>query len=744
MASIKNTFRFGARAPLSFGEGLGVRIKQHDIKDCGAACLASIGNHYGVNLPIARIRQIANTDKRGTNVLGVIEASEKMGFTAKGVKGGLDAIDKIPLPAIAHVVVKEQLHHYVVIYEVKTSPNPSKGGGTVTVMDPAFGKMETYTYEEFQKIWSGVLVLFAQNDDFRTYNDKVSPIKRFWHLVQPHKTILVQALVGAIVFTVLGLAMSIYIQKITDYVLVEGNRKLLNLLSVGMIAIIVLQNYIGSKKSIFVMKTGQLIDAKLILGYYKHLLHLPQRFFDTMQIGEITSRISDAVKIRSFINEVAIDMIVNVFIVIFSFTLMFTYYWKLALVILLVIPFYALIYFVLNKFNKKVERTIMENAAELQTQLVESVTHVRTVKEFGIEEFSNLKTENKFVKLLFTTYKSGLNGIFATTSTQFLASIFTIILMWVGSGYVIDRAITPGELFSFYALIGYFTSPVASLIGMNKTAQNALIAADRLFEIMDLEREETENKLELPKGIVGDIKFENVSFRYGSRIEVFKNFNAVFKNNETTAIVGESGSGKTTLISLLQNLYPIKEGKISIGEYDTQFVHYKSLRECIGVIPQQLNLFSGNIIENIALGDSFPNMQRILDLSQQLGITEFVEKLPNGFTTQIGENGAMLSGGQKQRIAIARALYKNPEVLLMDEATSSLDTNSERIVKQVIDDFKAQGKTIIVIAHRLSTIANANTIHVMENGTIVESGSHHDLLAQKGKYYDLWNKQGLV
>ena len=716
-----------------------IKIKQHDIKDCGAACLASIGNHYKVNLPIARIRQYANTDKRGTNVLGIIEAADKMGFTAKGVKGGIDAIDKIPLPAIAHVVIKEQLHHYVVIYKVDT-----KGEGTVTAMDPAFGKMETYTFEAFQKIWSGVLVLFAPNDEFKTYNEKIAPIRRFWHLVQPHKIILIQALVGAILFTVLGLAMSIYIQKITDYVLVEGNRKLLNLLSFSMIVIIVLQAYIGSKKTIFVMKTGQLIDAKLILGYYKHLLHLPQRFFDTMQIGEITSRINDAVKIRSFINEVAIEMIVNIFIVLFSFTLMFTYYWKLALVILLVIPFYALIYFLLNKFNKKVERTIMENAAELQTQLVESVTHVRTVKEFGIEEFSNLKTENKFVKLLFTTYKSGLNSIFAGTSTQFLASLFTIILMWIGSGYVIDRAITPGELFSFYALIGYFTSPVASLIGMNKTAQNALIAADRLFEIMDLEREETENKVELQKENIGDIKFENVSFRYGSRTEVFKNFNAVFKKNETTAIVGESGSGKTTLISLLQNLYPIKEGKIYIGDYDAQFIHYQSLRNAVGVIPQQLNLFSGTIIDNIALGDSFPNIQRVLDLAKQLAITEFVEKLPNGFETQIGENGAMLSGGQKQRIAIARALYKNPEILLMDEATSSLDTNSEKVVKEVIDNFKAQGKTVIVIAQRLSTIANADTKKKKKNGTVVENGNHNTLLKQKGKYFDLWQKQGLL
>ena len=718
-----------------------IKIKQHDIKDCGAACLASIGNHFKVNLPIAKIRQYANTDKRGTNVLGIIEAAEKMGLTAKGVKGGIDALDKIPLPAIAHVVVKEQLHHYLVLRKVEKSKAESQS--KITVMDPAYGKMETYTYEEFNKIWSGVLVLFAPNDDFKTYNEKISPIKRFWHLVQPHKIILIQALIGAIIFTVLGLAMSIYIQKITDYVLVEGNRNLLNLLSVSMIAIILLQAYIGSKKSVFVMKTGQLIDAKLILGYYKHLLHLPQRFFDTMQIGEITSRINDAVKIRSFINETAIDMIVNIFIVIFSFTLMFTYYWKLALVILLVIPFYAVIYFTLNVFNRKVERSIMENAAELQTQLVESVTHIRTVKEFGIEDFSNFKTENKFVKLLFTTYKSGLNSVFAGTSTQFLASVFTVILMWIGSGYVIDRAITPGELFSFYALIGYFTSPVASLIGMNKTAQNALIAADRLFEIMDLEREETQNKVKLQKEDIGEIKFENVSFCYGSRTEVFKNFNAVFKKNETTAIVGESGSGKTTLISLLQNLYPIKEGKIYIGDYDSKFIHYESLRSSIGVIPQQLNLFSGNILENIALGESFPNIKRILDLSKQLGITEFVEKLPNGFETQIGENGAMLSGGQKQRIAIARALYKNPEILLMDEATSSLDTNAEHIVKKVIDDFKSEGKTVIVIAHRLSTIANADTILVMENGTIIETGNHAYLLEQKGKYYDLWDKQGL-
>ncbi|MBT8245769.1 MAG: peptidase domain-containing ABC transporter [Winogradskyella sp.] len=713
-----------------------INIKQHDIKDCGAACLASIGNHYKVNVPIARIRQYANTDKRGTNVLGVIEAAEKMGFTAKGVKGDLDALSKIPLPAIAHIVVNKQLHHYVVIYKVTKS--------NITYMDPGKGKMVTKKISDFKAEWTGVLILFAKAEDFKTYNEKTSAFKRFWDLIQPHKTILIQALIGAAVFTILGLAMSIYVQKITDYVLVGGNRKLLNLLSIGMVIIVLLQAYIGSKKSIFVLKTGQLIDAKLILGYYKHLLRLPQRFFDTMQIGEITSRISDAVKIRAFINNVAIDMLVNIFIVVFSFSLMFTYYWKLAVVILLVIPFYLGIYALMNYYNKRVERKLMEDAAELQTQLVESITHVRTVKEFGIEEFSNVKTENRFVKLLFTTYTSGLNGIFSATSTSFLASIFTVILLWLGSGYVLDGEITTGELFSFYALIGYFTSPVASLVGMNKTIQNALIAADRLFEIMDLEREETTNKMALSKEQLGDIVFENVCFRYGSRTQVFSNFNARLKQNGTTAIVGESGSGKTTLIALLQNLYPIKEGKISIGKFDLKHIDSSSLRQLVGVIPQQLNLFSGTIIENIALGESFPNVQRVLQLSNTLGITEFVEKLPYGFETQVGENGAMLSGGQKQRIAIARALYKNPEILLMDEATSALDTNSELIVKQVIDDFKAQGKTVIVIAHRLSTIANADTILVMDNGKIIEQGKHEDLLDEQNHYYNLWKKQSIV
>ncbi|MCE4063532.1 peptidase domain-containing ABC transporter [Chryseobacterium gleum] len=710
-----------------------ILIKQHDLKDCGAACLASVSAYYGLKMPIAKIRQLSHTDTRGTNILGLVQGLESMGFNAKGVKGGADVLPDIPLPAIAHIVSKEQYHHYVVIYKVAK--------GKISVMDPAFGKIEEYTIEEFSKIWTGVLVLLEPNQYFEQKNEKTSLYKRFWNLVQPHKSILIQALLGALVYTILGLSTSIYIEKITDYVLIDGNRRLLNLLSVGMIVILLFQIFIGAMKSILVLQTGQKMDKHLILGYYKHLLKLPQCFFDTMKVGEIISRVNDAVKIRAFINDAAIQIFVNIFIVIFSFVLMFTYYWKLALITALVIPLYFFVYWITNKLNKKAERKLMEENAELESHLVESLNSVRTIKQFGIEPFANNKTDNAFTTLLKTIYNSVLNALFSGNSSEFLSRIFTIILLWVGSGYVIDRIITPGELLSFYALIGYFTSPVSQLIGINKTIQNALIAADRLFEIMDLEREETNEKIDLVAENIGNIQFKEVNFSYGSRVDVFTDFNCLIKKGQTTAIVGESGSGKTTLAALIQNLYSLKSGKILIGDYDINYISNYSLRKLVSVVPQQIDLFSGNVIENIALGDDFPDMQRIFNITKKLRILSFVEGLPNGFQTYLGENGALLSGGQKQRIAIARALYKNPEILILDEATSSLDTEAEIVIQNTLQEFRNQEKTMIVIAHRLSTVANADTILVMREGKIIEQGNHKELISKDSIYKSMWEKQ---
>jgi ATP-binding cassette subfamily B protein len=608
-------------------------------------------------------------------------------------------------------------------------------------MDPADGEIHKIDHDEFRNEWTGVLVLITPGEKFKVINETVSLRVRFWNLIKPSKAILLQSLIGALVFSILGLATSIYVGKLVDFVLPGGNLSLLNLLGIAMIVIIGLKLLLNFYQSIFILKTGQRIDATLILGYYQHLLKLPQTFFDNMRTGEIISRISDAVKIRVFVNEVAISFVLNIFILIVSFILMFTFFWKLALIIITVIPAYILIYFISNKVNKKVQRRVMERAADLEAQLVESLNSAGTIKRFGLEDFSNLKTETRFVNLLDIIYKSGLNNIFSSNSTDLVSQLITLLVLWVGADYAINTQVTPGELLSFYSIVGYFTGPVTSLIGFNRNLQDARIAADRLFEIFDLEIEEETNKIEFKPEMVDDIYFENVKFRYGTRVDVFESLNLKIKKGEITAIVGESGSGKTTLVSLMQNLYPLQAGHLRIGRYDLSHLTNYSLRKIVSVVPQKIDLFSGSVVENIAVGDFNPDMGRIIEICDHLGMTKFIEQLPHGFNTYLGENGATLSGGQQQRIAIARALYRNPEILILDEATSSLDSIAESFVQNTLSLLKNESKTVIVIAHRLSTIKLAERIVVLDKGLVVQDGSFDELSRTDGPFRNMWLHQ---
>lgn len=710
-----------------------INIKQRDITDCGAACLASISAHYKLYLPISKIRQYASTDKKGTNVLGLVEAAEKLGFEVKGVRGTMDSISKIPLPAIAHIVVKEVLQHYVVIYKVSKKH--------IWIMDPGKGKVEKKILADFEKEWTGVLVLLLPSDEFETKSETVSVYRRFWALIKPHKSILIQALFGALIYTILGLSISIYIQKITDYVIPNSNYNLLNLLSMIMLVLIGLQIFFGVTKSVFTLTTGQHIDARLILGYYKHLLTLPQRFFDTMRVGEIISRINDAVKIRNFINDVSINFILNIFIVLFSFVLMFIYSWRLAIVMLIAVPAYSIIYLIVNKLNKKTERKVMEKAAQLEANLVESLSATYTLKAMGAEDYANYKTEVSFIDLLKTIYKSGKNSIFSNFSSDGISKIFVLALFWIGSYLVIGTKITMGELFLFYALIGYFNQPITSLIQTNKIVQNALIAADRLFEIMDLEREDTaDRRIKLTKDGVGDIAFKDVYFRYGTRTKVFEGLNLKIEKGKLTVLTGESGSGKSTIISILQNIYPIQNGKVSIGKIDLQQITIDSLRKSLIGIPQQIDLFKGSLLENIAFGEYEPDIQRITSLTEIFGFDDFIEGLPNGLGTYVEEKGINFSGGQKQKIGILRAFYKRPEIILLDESTSALDLKSEDKVLNALTIFTEKGKSILFVTHRPSIMKKADKIAFLKNKEIIEEGSYKELINNKSFFYDFISK----
>ena len=714
---------------------MSMKVKQRDITDCGAACLASIAAYYKITLPVARIRQMAGTDKKGTNILGLVEAAEKMGFLAKGVRGEWDSLFKIPKPAIAHVIVHDILHHFVVL-----SGTTDK---YIEIMDPSDGAFHRITHDEFKKQWTGVLVLIAPGEKFSVRNEKVSTRLRFYRLIKPNRSILLQSLTGALVFSVLGLSMSLYVGKLVDNVLPGGNLSLLNLLGVFMVIIIIVRLLLSFFQTLFILKTGQKIDATLILGYYQHLLKLPQTFFDNMRTGEIISRIGDAVKIRMFVNDVSINLVLNIFIVAVSFVLMFTFFRELALIMSLVVPFYGVIYFISNRLNRKIQRRVMEKGADLESQLVESLSSAGTIKAFGLEDYSNIKTEARFVSLLEVIYKSGLNGIFSASSTNLISQLITILVLWAGSVFAISLKMTPGELLSFYSVVGYFTGPVTSLIGFNRTFQDAMIAADRLFEIFDLEIEDESNKIELKSEMIDDIRFENVGFRYGTRVEVFSSLNLTIRKGEITAVAGESGSGKTTLISLLQNLYPLQSGHIRIGPHDIRHFTNQSLRHIISVVPQKIDLFAGNVLDNIAIGEFNPDIARVAEVCDKLGMSELIEQLPNGFNTYLGEKGAALSGGQQQRIALARAFYRNPEILILDEATSSLDSMSETFVRNALEIFRKTNKTVIVIAHRLSTISLAQRIVVLEKGKIVQDGPFAELAVTDGHFRKMWMHQNI-
>ncbi len=710
-----------------------IAIRQRDLTDCGATCLCTILYYYGCSVSIGQIRQYAGTDQRGTNVLGLIEAGERMGLSARGARGNKESLRRIPLPAIAHLVLPSGLHHYVVLSSVKKR--------FLQYMDPGQGQLVKESIESFCTKWSGVVVMFAPQPGFERVQRIITVPARFFKLVRPHTSDIMQAIMGAVIYTLLGFSTSFYVQKIIDDVIGNGNNRLLHLLGVIMVLLLVMQVLIGAIRSIILLKTGQVMDARLITGYYRHLFHLPSQFFDTMRVGEIMSRFGDAIKIRVFLNDVSMNMLVNLLVVLFSSLIMFLFYWKLALLILAIIPIYLLLYYLNNKINKSYQRRIMEQAADLESTLIEGIQNVSSIKRLSLEKYMVSKTETVLYQLLKTGYSAGQFNLGMGVVTEFFQKGLVIGILWLGSGFVLQRVLSLGELLGFYSLIGYFTAPVSYLIGSGKSMQDAIIAAERLFEIIDMESEKAEAvpKANLTNDSFGDITFSGVTFRYGTRKCIFNELDLTIKKGEITAIVGESGSGKSTIISLLINLYPLKKGRIYIGDHDIEHLSLESLRSSIGVVPQNIDLFNGTIIDNVAIGDQEPDIAKVIRVCKLTGADHFIEALPCQYRSNIGEKGVTLSGGQKQMIGIARALYRDPQLLVFDESTANLDPISEERIRKLIADLKAMGKTVVLISHKLSTIRCADTLHFIRNGKVAASGQHASLMEGGGEYSNLWS-----
>jgi ATP-binding cassette subfamily B protein len=605
-------------------------------------------------------------------------------------------------------------------------------------MDPAPDSRSRTPRATFEAEWSGIMVLLTPAGQLAS-EKALSTARRFWSLVAPHRSVVAMALLGALVHTALGLTMSVYVQQLVDHVLVDGNRNLLNLMSVLMMALLLAQALIGIMKGSLVLHTGQRIDAALILGYHKHLLGLPQRFFDTMRVGEITSRVGDAVKIRALVNDVALELVVSTLVVVLSLVMLFAYSSALATLVLASVPIYALIWAMANGHNRRISRDLMERAAAVQSQLVESITAVGTIKRFGLESDAELRTEIRFVRLLRAVFHAARTALVTTTATGFVSRMSVVTLLWVGATLVIERRLTPGQLMSCYALLGYLTAPLTTLVTANRTIQDALIAADRLFEVMDLERDRTSSHATIARPQGGDVELDRVTFRYGARAPVLRDVTIRIAHGAVTAIVGESGSGKSTIAALVQRVYSADEGHVRIGGIDVRHLSEDAMRALVCAVPQRIDLFAGTVLDNVALGVMEPDLARATEASRTAGFLDVIDRLPAAFDTELGENGATLSGGERQRLAIARALYRDPEILILDEATSSLDTACVRSVQQMIRDRRALGRTVIVIAHHLDIVAEADHIVVLRGGMVAEQGTHADLVRHEGAYRSMWD-----
>ncbi|EQK37164.1 bacteriocin cleavage/export ABC transporter [Paraclostridium bifermentans] len=710
-------------------------IKQHDYKDCGCACLATICKSYGLKYPISKIREVAGTDKEGTSALGVIKAAEKLGFSAKGIKANKpeDIFGEIPLPAIAHVVIDNTMLHYVVIHKISEKE--------IIIADPAKGIVK-YKPIEFFNIWTGILIIITPTSDFKKGNEVKGVFTRFFELLKPQKGLLIHIFLASILITVFGIIGSFYFKFLLDDIVPNNLKQSLTIFSIGFIVLAIFKIIMEAFRTQLLIHLGQKLDIPLMLGYYEHVINLPMSFFGTREIGEVISRFNDASNIRQAISGVALTMMIDVFMVLIGGGILYSQSPSLFGLTIIPLVIYGIIVYSFKSSIEKVNRETMEKNSKLTSYLIESLNGIETIKAFNSEREVNLETEKRFIKLIKAIFKNERINNIQVTFKRLVESIFAIIVLWIGSTQVLSGSISFGELLTFNALLAYFLDPIENIINLQPTVQTALVAAERLSEILDLELEksEQEDKKIKPKSLKGNIEFKNIDFRYGTRNLILKNINMTIKKGERIALVGESGSGKTTLAKLLLNFYKCENGEILVNNYNLLDINVESLRDKIAYISQETFLFNGTILENLILGNPYLTYEEVIDACEKAQIHDFINSLPLRYNTLVEENGSNFSGGQKQRLSIARAILRKPEILIMDEATSNLDSITEKAIERTIHDF-SEGMTTIIIAHRLSTIMRCDNIYILEKGEIKEKGNHKDLLDNKGRYYKLWKEQ---
>ncbi|WP_289664445.1 peptidase domain-containing ABC transporter [Flavobacterium panacagri] len=718
--------------------------RQADHKDCGPTCLKIIAKYYGKTINIQELRDFSETTREGSNLLFLSDAAEKIGFRTLGVKLSVQRIEEAPLPCILHW----NKDHYVVLYKVKKDK--------YYISDPAFGLLE-YNKEEFVKFWignnaddttkEGIALLIEATplffeSDFEKEENKGLDFRFLSKYLFQYKSFLMQLAIGLLASSLLNLIFPFLTQSIVDVGIQNQNINFIYLILFAMLFVFAGRTGLELIRSWILLHLSTRISISLISDFFIKLMNLPISFFDVRMTGDIMQRINDHRRIEKILTTSSLNVLFSV-INMFVMGAVLAYF---NLQIFLVFFIGSVFYFGwITLFLKRREALDYKRFAEVskeQSKVMELINGMQEIKLHNAEKQKRWGWEHVQARLFRVSIKGLILEQTQTIGSSVINELKNIFIILLSAKLVIEGSITLGMMLAISAIVGSLNGPITQLIEFVREFQDAKISLARLSEIHEKEDElqqESHQTTDVP--FDADIEIKNLSYRYmGSDTPVLDDLSLVIPAKKVTAIVGVSGSGKTTLMKLLLKFYEPEKGEVTIGSTQLKNISQKAWRSNVGAVMQEGYIFGDTIANNIALGSDRIDKERLIYATDVANIKEYIAGLPLGFNTKIGGDGMGMSTGQKQRLLIARAVYKNPEILFFDEATSALDANNEKEIMRKLDIF-FENKTVVVIAHRLSTVMNADQIVVLDKGKIIEIGNHSALVEQKGNYFELVKNQ---
>ena len=709
-------------------------IPQIDARDCGVAALASIAKFYGSDYSLAHLRELAKTNKEGTTALGIVKAAKEMSFETRAIQADMSLfeMEDIPYPFIVHVNKEGKLQHYYVVYK------NIKDHLIIGDPDPTV-KVTKMTKDRFASEWTGVAIFLAPAPSYKPHKDKKNGLMSFLPLIFKQRSLIFYIVLASLLVTLINIGGSYYLQGILDEYIPNQMKSTLGIISIGLIITYILQQMMSFSRDYLLTVLSQRLSIDVILSYIRHIFELPMSFFATRRTGEVISRFTDANSIIDALASTILSLFLDVSILIIVGSVLLVQNTNLFLLSLISVPIYIIIIFAFMKPFEKMNNDVMQSNSMVSSAIIEDINGIETIKSLTSEEARYQKIDSEFVDYLDKSFKLSKYSILQSSLKQGAQLILNIVILWFGAQVVMTGKISIGQLITFNTLLSYFTNPLENIINLQTKLQSAKVANNRLNEVYLVESEfKNTQTLTGSQFLAGDICFEDISYKYGFGRDTLNNINLTIKQGDKVSIVGISGSGKTTLAKMIVNFFEPYKGRITINNNDLKMIDKKVLRQHINYLPQQAYIFSGSILENLTLGaNQMISQEDIIKACEIAEIRQDIEQMPMGYQTELSD-GAGLSGGQKQRIALARALLTKAPVLILDEATSGLDVLTEKKVIENLMDMS--DKTIIFVAHRLSISERTNQVIVLNQGKVIETGSHQELMTKQGFYHYLFSK----